>query len=146
MEAGIAFLKNPCRSRPSLELRKEIDGESQLSAVQAMVAIDRDSSETQSLLPSLVNVLRFHTDDQYGYWAMHTLMKFGASAKSVVPLLRDALKSPRPLVRIRAVYVLEAIGPAAKDAIPDLTTLSRTEADENLQAMILTALASINKN
>lgn len=125
--------------------RKEIEGDSEFSAVHAMIAIDSDSSETQSLLPSLVKELRLHADDQRGNWILTVFSRFGTSARGVGPLLREDLKSPRPPVRRNAVFVLEAIGPAAKDALPDLTTLLRTENDQKMQERVQAAVMSINK-
>lgn len=66
----------------------------------------------------------------------------GDQRSAAVPLLRQALKSPEPQVRARAVGGLGAIGAEAKEAVPELLALLRTSnASDNPPSGIILALS-----
>lgn len=66
----------------------------------------------------------------------------GNQRGAAVPLLRQALKSPDPQVRARAAGGLGAIGPGAREAVPDLLALLRTSnASSDPPSSIMLALS-----
>lgn len=77
-----------------------------------------------------------------------TLEKFGPKAKEAVPMMVRHLTEqpsqfPGPHIPLLAARVLGAIGPDAKDAIPDLEKLVKTTRDSKVKEAATGALAKI---
>jgi HEAT repeat protein len=58
--------------------------------------------------------------DKHRYLTIRSLGTPGAPAREVVPLLRLALRDKSELVSDEAIRLVEKLGPAARDAGPDL--------------------------
>ncbi|HYV35532.1 MAG TPA: HEAT repeat domain-containing protein, partial [Gemmataceae bacterium] len=72
--------------------------------------------------------------------SLTVLARFGPDALPVVEELTEALKDPDLDVRIHAARALEAVGPRAKAAVPDLVKVSRDTS--NVGALVRPGLAN----
>jgi HEAT repeat protein len=76
-------------------------------------------------LPALQELLS--GDEMPAYWAATLIGRLGADGAPAAPQLITTATGAQPLaVRERAVWALGKIGPAAKEALPALDTLSKS--------------------
>jgi HEAT repeat protein len=77
--------------------------------------------------------------------AARALGYIGASAKSAIPELIDALKSDEPLLIVQAAWALSRMGEAADRAIPALDALVNNSKSEDVKATAKAAIEEIKK-
>jgi HEAT repeat protein len=111
-----------------------------IAAARGLADIGPDAA---GAVPILVR-LRMHWDPQVRSAAWEAIHKLGATS---VPHLIEALKSDDAFIRGDAVWLLDAIGPPAKKAIPALLPL-RADEDRYVResaAHVITKLSSLGK-
>ncbi len=72
-----------------------------------------------------------------------TLWRINQEPRQVIPVLMKGLRSKDAQVRESAAGWLGDIGPAAKDAVRELTQVSENDVDENIRAIASTSLQKI---
>jgi vesicle coat complex subunit len=77
--------------------------------------------------------------------AAFTLGNIGSSDPAVLPALIGALKDDEPGVRRQAILALVKYVPSAKEAVPDLTKLQKSDRDNTVRAYAAKALEKLNK-
>ena len=118
---------------------------SNYSAVYALVRVDPTSPEAQAILVPISRRLRDAVDDSERVQFTWLLDRYGSSAASAVPTLREALRSPVAAVRGDAARLLGAIGPPAGSAIGDLEPLSRQDPDSTVRASARRSLEKLRE-
>ncbi|MCA9267856.1 MAG: HEAT repeat domain-containing protein, partial [Planctomycetales bacterium] len=97
--------------------------------------------------PALVEIYNNGTEFQrmLAIWALLKVRPGHESVmKRAVPLMIQGLSNERPDVRLEAIRTLGEIGPAAAEALPELTKLA-SGSDEATQKAAAEAIAKINK-
>ena len=84
-----------------------------LTTVEAIVAIDPNSTEAQALIQPLAALIRDSPSSFSRQQAAFRLMKFGSAAAPAVATLRETLKSRNADARERASVILGRIGSAS---------------------------------
>jgi HEAT repeat protein len=116
-----------------------------LTAVEAIIAIDPNSTEAQALVQPLAAILRDSSSSFARQQAASRLMRLGPSAAAAVATLRETLKSRNPDGREKASVILGRIGSAAHTALPDLATLARDDPTPSVRAAAQRAATAIDK-
>jgi HEAT repeats len=117
-----------------------------LAAVEAIIAIDPNSTEAQALVQPLAAILRDSSSLSARQQAAFRLMKLGPSAAAAVATLRETLKSRNPDGREKASVILGRIGSAAHTALPDLATLARDDPTPSVRAAAQAAANAIDRS
>jgi HEAT repeat protein/TolB-like protein len=96
---------------------------------------------TPHRLSSLAETAGHPTNPYTRAAALRATVCSGQSAASVLPLLRTGLRDKESCVRLEAARALGEFG--AEAALPDLLEIARSDADTNVQAAAVDALAAI---
>jgi len=87
----------------------------------AVMTIGRRSKKSRDpVAAARVAPLLSDPDPEVRFWVGNVLMDIGVAPVSVVPAVRENLKSEERLVRLGALRVVITLGPAAADAVPEL--------------------------
>lgn len=98
------------------------------------------NSRKADVIPELITMLESgEPDEKLG--ACVALRKFGQGTSAAVPVLRKALKSDDMWLRIQAAEALAALGPAGREAIPDLLKLASRPSKDDPRGMTQRYLA-----
>ncbi len=101
---------------------------------------------SSAAVPLLVEILKNPKNSSPGrrqLVALETLAMFGERAKPAVPTIVALLKSEDKGIRGYAVITLGGIGPAAAEAVPALTEMSKTDMSQMVRGSALEALKKI---
>jgi HEAT repeat protein len=122
------------------------DQDNALTAIEAVVRIDRNSTEAQALVQPLADFLRDSPSLFSRQQAAFRLMQFGPSAATAVATLRDTLKSRNPDGREKASVILGRIGSGAHAVLPDLVALARDDPTPSVRAAAQRAATVIDNS
>jgi HEAT repeat protein len=117
-----------------------------LTAVEAIIAIDPNSTEAQALVQPLADLLRDSSSAFSRQQAAFRLMKLGPSAAAAVATLRETLKSRSPDSREDASEILGRIGFAARAALPDLAALAHDDSTPSVRKAAQAAVSAIDRS
>ncbi len=87
-----------------------------------------------------------HANSKERKKAAFTLGNIGPSDPAVVPALMAALKDADAGVRCEAIFALVKCGPAAQEAIPDLTDTQNKDHDPKVRAYAAKALEKLKED
>jgi HEAT repeat protein len=122
------------------------DQDDPLVAVEAIVAIDPNSTEAQALVQPLAAILQGSPSLFARQQAAFRLTKFGPSAAAAVATMRETLKSRNPDGREKASVILGRIGSAARAAQPDLAALARNDPTPSVRKAAQAAANAIDRS
>lgn len=126
-----------------VKLLKEGDNESKYAACYALGRIGPDAAAANSTLLELVD----SPDRFLRVSALWALLKINPGdeqiAKYAIPHLIGALADPRPQVRAEMAGALGELGPLAKDAVPALERLAKTDPEPAVRDVASEALVKI---
>src|SRR5207249_1007109 len=125
---------------PALEELLADDGPFHADVALAMIAIDPDGGNPA--FKWIRGVLGRNGDDD-AFELAERLPELGAKAKPLVPEMVKLLSSKTPYFRENAVAVLAAIGPEAKEALPELKKLAEAETRANIRKLAAEAIKKI---
>ncbi len=110
------------------------------AAVPAGVRADDDA------VAAAVKVIRDPAaSDEAKGTAFSALMDLGERAAPAVPALVEALRSQKEILRDYAVTTLSKIGPAAKNALPALREIQRSDPSQDIRSLAADAVAAIGR-
>ncbi len=145
-----ALVKMGLAARPALPSLAKIAAReiqdprgSALRAAEAIVSIDRQSTEAGDLLEPLLTLLENSTDAFVRQQAARVLAKYGPAAAPALPILRRLLKNESAELRLKAAGFLGSLGVLGEPACADLEALSQTDSDANVRASAKTAVSFI---
>lgn len=119
-----------CLKDKNLELRKA-----------ALDALQEFGPDARLAAPQLIELL---SDKEFQQASRNLLVKIG---KRGVPPLIDALdKGNDYKIRLSAIQILKEIGPEAKEAVPMLTTLSKSDKLAGIRTEAVAALRTIQRS
>ncbi len=115
--AGMVFCDIGAAAIPALrKAMKDPDRQIRENAVEAYCFVGKGAPED---MPVLEGIIRAIEDLRTRSTALARLLKIDPAA-STFPIARNFLADSNPEIRCRAISLLARIGPAAKDAIPEL--------------------------
>jgi HEAT repeat protein len=126
---------------PALAEILKDDGPFHADVARTMIAIDPDGAEPA--YEWVRAVLTGKSDDDDAYDLLERLPEFGAKAKPLVPELVKLLQSKTAFYRENAVLTLAAIGPDAKDALPELKKLAEGDKKDDIRKLAADAVKKI---
>ncbi len=129
-------------ARPALPVLAELlkdNGPFHTEVAITMIVIDPDGAKPA--FEWLHTVMTSGDDD--GYDNLDHLVDLGPAAKPLVPDLLTMLKSKDSYRQENAVLVLGAIGPGAKDAVPELKKLAGSGPDSRIKTAAAEAIKKI---
>ena len=113
------------------------------NGINALLKIDPTSPEAQRLLGPISRHLRDATVDVDRQQLVWLLDRYGKSAASAVPTLREALQSPVAGVRNDAARILGGLAPSSGSAIADLERLGRLDPEPFVRVSARRALEKL---
>ena len=105
----------------------------------AAQALGKMGPPARSAVPTLFKMLESETDRD---WARQALRDIDDAEPAALPILIAALKGEERSARYYAVFFLKKLGPAAKDALPDLRKLAEDDS-RRFRDSVQAAIASI---
>jgi HEAT repeat protein len=133
----------PFARAASADLQAALSDTDAATRVAAAVALWQVTGNAQATVPVLLEEI-----SQYDVpWSAATgFATLGGAAQDAVPRLSEMLKAAPGEQQLFAIQALAGIGPAAKEAVPDLEALTTGNDDPELQEMVRAALRRIQGN
>ena len=116
------------------------DGPFHVDVALAMIAIDPDGAKPA--FDWMRKVLDKNDPDD-GYELVERLPELGVKAKAILPELMKMLQAKTVYYRDHAIQTLAAIGPDAKDAIPELKKLAEKDPVKRIRERAAEAIKKI---
>jgi HEAT repeat protein len=127
---------------PALAAMLTDDVSFRVESAVAMIAIDPDGAKPA--FDWMRAVLTKDRDDD-AFDLAERLPELGAKVKPLVPELTRMLQSKTLHLRLHAIETLGAIGPDAKDALPELKKLAESDPREHIRDLAAEAIQKIEK-
>jgi HEAT repeat protein len=106
---------------------------------EASIALGQIGPAAAAAVPRVIALAFGNSEDDLAFAAFQALTQFGAPA---LPDLIELLPTRNPAHRIKVIWLLQNIGPAAAPALPSLQQ-ALTDPDEQIRKLASDAIATI---